>query len=669
MPDYDVLREQTLALVPELTAVAEAAGAVEAVRRLDLARQRLEDGRLTVVVCGEFKRGKSSLLNALLEEPGLFPVDDYYATSLVTTVTYGSEERVTVTLDGVDGTAEEQRRVERAELGDYVTEAGNPGNGKGVRSVLVETPNPRLASGLTLVDTPGVGGVHTAHTAATTAMLPNADVVLFVTDVEPLTDSELRFLRRAAVTVRVVDDEDALLFVLTKIDQVADYGPVLADTRGKIAAATGRAEDRVPLVPVSTQAKLNHLAEPDQGDLAMSNFAELERLIWGALARRRARLLLGGALTDLDRSAVALLQPVEAEAESLRAREADAIEALQQALAARQRRLAALEAGDAEWRRTLSRRVRDLCREVEARTLAGLEEVWQRLGEDYLSSDELLDDTDQLLKTLAEDVTAVLAAAGKLLEDGAASLQGEFEKQNELVLGRPEVSRLPEAPAPRLPPRTPPEPRQLREQPKAVIGMWWDGSKNGVRIGATLGTTVGRLVIPFIVPIPGASTVIGTGLGVAIGGLVGSAVDFHQAIRAAQQQAREVRRTDLLTDLQPWYAAQQQHVRRAVDAAADDLADTIVVELESRILQERDSAEGAVLRAHQARHRSAAEVRAREPELANERARLDALRERVATLSRYVARLAAPEPPQLAENAQMEAGVTGAVVPGEGGEG
>lgn len=45
-------------------------------RRLEASATRLDDDTLTVVVCGEFKRGMSSLLNALLEEsPPLFPVD------------------------------------------------------------------------------------------------------------------------------------------------------------------------------------------------------------------------------------------------------------------------------------------------------------------------------------------------------------------------------------------------------------------------------------------------------------------------------------------------------------------------------------------------------------------------------------------------------------------
>ena len=68
-PDtFEHLRDQALALFPDTLATARRRGAEVAASRLAAAQERLRDSALTVVVCGEFKRGKSSLLNALLEE-------------------------------------------------------------------------------------------------------------------------------------------------------------------------------------------------------------------------------------------------------------------------------------------------------------------------------------------------------------------------------------------------------------------------------------------------------------------------------------------------------------------------------------------------------------------------------------------------------------------------
>ncbi|MFD0531772.1 dynamin family protein [Kitasatospora arboriphila] len=200
--DFDALRADTLALFAALGPVAVAARNAAAAERLAAAEGRLRDGTLTVVVCGEFKRGKSTLLNALLEEPDLFPRDTYFATSLVTTAAYGPQERVVVTLDPPDGQGDggpQQLEITRDRIAEYATESGNPGNLKRVRLISVHLPNPRLATGLVLVDTPGVGAVHREHTAVTTGFLPQADALVFVADAtQPLTESELRFLTRAA---------------------------------------------------------------------------------------------------------------------------------------------------------------------------------------------------------------------------------------------------------------------------------------------------------------------------------------------------------------------------------------------------------------------------------------------------------------------------------------
>ena len=66
---------------------------------------------------------------------------------------------------------------------DYASEAGNPGNAAaGAIRRGIGVPSPVLAGGLVLVDTPGVGGLGSVHSAITMAALPMADAVLFVTD-------------------------------------------------------------------------------------------------------------------------------------------------------------------------------------------------------------------------------------------------------------------------------------------------------------------------------------------------------------------------------------------------------------------------------------------------------------------------------------------------------
>jgi predicted GTPase len=224
MRSFDELRSAILALfdVAETLAVSAGAGA-ETLRRLRLARERLESGLLTTVVCGEFKRGKSTLLSALLNEPGLFPADALPGTNVVTSVRWGEQEAITATVRLPDS-SEERVAITRAEIAGYVTEGGNPRNKREVITVEIEIPNSKLESGQVFIDTPGTGGVFTEHTAVTQLILPAADALLFVTDVEaPLYASELDFLRRAIHAASLTEDADSLVSVLTKIDQGTEY--------------------------------------------------------------------------------------------------------------------------------------------------------------------------------------------------------------------------------------------------------------------------------------------------------------------------------------------------------------------------------------------------------------------------------------------------------------
>jgi hypothetical protein len=640
MNDYDALRQETLALLDELIEIARRSGADETERRLVAARALLADGGLLTVVCGEFKRGKSSLLNALLEEPGLLPVDDYFATSLVTTVSYGTQERVTVHLAAADGSLREQP-ISRDELASYVTEGGNPGNAKGVRGVVIEIPSPRLASGLRLVDTPGIGGVYAEHSAATAAALPGAHAIIFVTDAtQPLAKSELHFLRGAAETASLLGERDALLFVLTKTDLVSDYSELLANTRRKLAEVTGWPPDQVTVIPVSSQARLDYLSGGDPADLELSNFAALEDYLWGALTRRRAAALLSRALDDLERSARALLQPVDEETELLTDRTAQRAEESRRASQDRQRRLDELRAGDAAWRRDLARAVAGIAREVQVTAMAGVDDVWHRLRVEYLHDPDLLADTDKLVNQLTDDMIMVISTANRLLDERAARLQRDFATRNHLDLGHAEIGRLPEPPVSGISARAD---VGAQDRPGTLLRNWRDIS-TGSTLGSVLGAVVGGLIGQILIPIPGAGAVLGASIAGAIGGVAGGALGLRASAKAVRQQDHEARRRSLQLTLEPFYREHRRHIEAAVPAVADDFTIAITAELDSRIAQERDSAAESARRAKEASQTDAASVQERLTRLAAERAPLDRCRRRVTELIRAAAALAARPP-------------------------
>jgi Dynamin family len=628
MNRYDDLRAQALELFPPLRSAARRAGAAETGRRLDSAQQRLEDSKLTVVVCGEFKRGKSTLLNALLEEPGLFPVDLSYATSLVTAVTYGSAERVTVRLASAPAAApgeQEERTIGRAELVDYVTEGGNPGNGKHAIGAVIEIPSERLASGLTLVDTPGIGGVYTQHAVATGDVLPTADVIMFVADAtQPLTSSELRFLRYAADAAGVRDDANALICVLTMKDKVTSSDEILASTRAKLAGATGW--PRVPVVLVSSQGKLDFLDSQDEADLTESDFPELERLLWDTLSRRRAKAILSGALADLDTCADALIQPIAAELATLHADGAEGAAAFRDTMEARHRRLANLGVAAATWRGDLARESEGIAREVVARTTRTAELVRADLA-GALADDTLLYDTDGLLRRVDDDVSMIMGAADRMLHERAARLQRELAGRLGLDLGYAGIGRLPAPPVAAIR-----DGDSSAEKPSGRSTGLPSGSTM-ISIGSTVGSVLGRLLEFFVAP--GAGALIGGTIGAGTGVLIGGAFSLTKTRAGgnAGRPPREERRQAVQADLDQFYQRLHAHIRPAVTAAMTGFADAISAEIDSRIRQEAASTAAAARRAGEAAPADAERAADREAALNAERAPLDEARERVAELT------------------------------------
>jgi hypothetical protein len=634
---FDELRTRILELFPDLIAHAVRVKAAETERRLRGAHEDLAEARLAVLVCGEFKRGKSSLLNALLEEPGLFPVDDYYATSLVSTISYADAEEITVVLTGPAG-ASQTRSISRAEMAGYVTESGNRDNRKGVEFVRIVTPNPRLASGLTFVDTPGVGGIYVRHTMVTLGFLPFAHAILFVVDAtQVLTESELHFLRRAAAAAKITNDADGLICVLTKVDLVSDYARLLENTRAKLADVMSRLPDQVTVIPVSAKAKLRYLARGDERNLAASNFAELDRVIWATLTRRQAKVLLGGALTELERGAQALLEPIESELASLRADTQDAAKRLQAAQNERKCRLAELENQSPRWRDDLKTSLDGLTHAVQKEAESELDDVWHRFRRDYLHRDDFLRDPDRLVSRLDEDAIAVAGTASKVLSKRAAKLQRDFTNRVGFDLGHARIGSLPDPPVSRLRVSG-----RLEDAPASGLrGSSSSAQRTGIAVtaGAAAGAALGTMFVP------GVGTMVGAAIGALAGFLGrkrgGSAGASAPAPAPAPRQDVPALRHSLETQIAPLEKTQRRHVSHAVRDVADEFSHAVLAELDSRIIQQRESLEDAVRRAEEARRHSAETARAREKDLARERVPADRVHIAVDALADEVGRLAA----------------------------
>jgi len=186
MHDYDLLRANLITLLERLQPLIHH----ENQKTLAEIEDKLTNEVFNLVILGQFKRGKSTFINALLGED-LLPTAIVPLTSVVTIIEYGAE--VSVQVQFLNGKAKE---VPLSQLPTYITERGNPENREGVGEVTIFHPSPYLRDGVRIIDTPGVGSVYTHNTDVAYRYLPQVDAGVFVISADPpLSESEHQFLK------------------------------------------------------------------------------------------------------------------------------------------------------------------------------------------------------------------------------------------------------------------------------------------------------------------------------------------------------------------------------------------------------------------------------------------------------------------------------------------
>jgi len=362
-----------------LTALDEPSALAEQEDRAVLGdlRSRLLERRLRILVAGEAKRGKSTLINALLGR-ALLPVGVTPLTALATTVRYGADEAVTAVFG--DGRSE---AFPLSALGDLFTEGGNPGNCRGLASVTVAVDAPVLARGVELVDTPGTGSVYGHNTAEAETALETMDAAVFVLTADPPVSASERDLM-----ARVAGLSVSMFVVLNKADYLdadAELAEALEFTARVAAEASGR---RVRVHPMSARAALTgrgdagfaafaadfaaYLESGQAADLRLSVAGHASRLARSLLdeaylTRRAAQMRSGGA--------AGRVQAFSARLDSLGARRRDAADQAGQTelLAGAIRRHLPGEAGRRRVREYLRREAADLVPQQIGRARADLQ--------------------------------------------------------------------------------------------------------------------------------------------------------------------------------------------------------------------------------------------------------------------------------------------------------
>jgi GTP-binding protein EngB required for normal cell division len=266
---------------------------------LDLAK-RVSEGRFYVACVGQFKRGKSTLINALVGHTVL-PTAVIPVTAIPTIIRHGERLAARVCIRGEKWSDIPLSRVE-----EYVAEEKNPENIKHVVGVEIFVPTPLLETGMCLVDTPGLGSVHAGNTEATHAFIPHIDAAIVVIGADPpLSGDELQLVETVGQQVQDI------IFVLNKADRTSE-----SDRLSALAFARRVIETRLKrsISGIYEVSALEQIENRGEGRDWPRFLASLEHLV-----RHAGRTLVHqGAERGLQRAAEQLLGVIEEESAALK---------------------------------------------------------------------------------------------------------------------------------------------------------------------------------------------------------------------------------------------------------------------------------------------------------------------------------------------------------------
>lgn len=380
--------------------------------RLTAVRRTLADPAVHIVIAGEFKQGKSSLVNALVGA-SVCPVDDDVATAVPTYVRYGEKAEARLLYDG-DPPRRESIALE--EVRSHVVEGGRTAvlapDAPRVIGAEIALPRRLLEGGLVLVDTPGVGGLGSAHAAASLAAIAMADAVVFVTDAaQELTRSELDFVQQARRLCRTV------VCILTK----SDFYPAWRTIRDLDEGHLRQVVD-VPLMAVSSSLRSMAVKANDATVNTESGFPDLVRFVTEQVTGGAARRIAAKAMAEVTAVADQIITQFETERAALA--DPQAAQRVVEDLNATKARVDHLKSSAAKWSQTLADGIADLNSDIDHDLRARIRVVLQE-ADDSVENVDPADVWPQMESWLQSRVSYELLANYTMLRERADALSAD----------------------------------------------------------------------------------------------------------------------------------------------------------------------------------------------------------------------------------------------------
>lgn len=285
----------------------------ESEKMKDMSEQLLQH-RFSVGVMGEFRRGKSTVINSLLGEK-VMPSDIRPCSATMNRVTYGQEKKAVINMR--DGRCKD---ISIEELPKYVTKLEEYNDmAAAVDEAIVYYPSHFCKDGVDIIDTPGLNDDERMNKVSQ-EIVPKLDVMIMTLIPDsPFSISEARFVRDTLLT----EDLSKMIFLVNKIDSVDedDREILLSETQKRIREKTldemknligedsdiyknaCKVLDNISLYPLSALKSLTGKRKNKPALVEESGAIEFENALTEILTQDRALLELGHAVNILSSAA------------------------------------------------------------------------------------------------------------------------------------------------------------------------------------------------------------------------------------------------------------------------------------------------------------------------------------------------------------------------------
>lgn len=560
-------------------------------------QQRFSEQKLTILVAGEMKAGKSTFINSLLGVDILATAHEV-CTNVPTKIVYGDKEKIIVHyVRETNGKQKSASIINRDQLAEFSTESANKENKKNVDYIEIQANSALLAEGLAFIDTPGLGAIDPLHAIATYRMATQADIIFFLGDArKPLTQSEITSLKDLVK----VSNSKQIIHLLTCCD---------LKNSDDIASSNKKMFDsdfvgyNIPIIKVSSLSYRKYVRSGKREQLDASGFLQVKSIV--ADINNDLKSLLNSRFNSLaldvcERGHALLSEVIDTiENPELKERKVEELRELED-------RLTEIEENQSAWQTDLNGELQKFVSDLNSFIKKHQDNIVENIREN-LKSDSYLKDKDALGKSITADLIRFQGDMETIITDGFIRIYEwlrtttGLKKNQEDSIETPNIVDVNITIDSKIGNAKFGQKMQGLYRSVLVGGTisvaagaagQWAGGAIGAKVGAAIGTGIA----------PGIGTAIGAGVGALAGVLVGVFTGFS-IFRESKEERKRKQRNEILEackkQIKDVFTNISDEVNRAKIDQSTDLTKQFIREVraeKNRLKQRRNRMQNEALR-------------------------------------------------------------------------